>query len=601
MTRRISDRLSVYEGVVNVGILNGADGALLIDCASGAAEASGPASRILFTHAHRDQTTGLEEFPVRPQICVPAEERELFENADQRWAVPENRWRLYNDRPTPPLLTEAIPVDAAFQDGDRVEWGGAQIAAVSTPGHTDGGMSYLVETDAVRAAFTGDLIAGPGQVWDVHSMQKRVSFLPDYHGFLGTQWELAESLRRVLEWRPDILIPSHGQPIENPVEAVELLLNRLNRCYDRYVAASALRHYFPEMFVEFENADDHMPFGETLDVPPFLRHIGTSWIVLSESGEAFVMDCGSPPVVETLDQWIQNGEISDVTGFWITHYHDDHVEAVPQFQRRFNAPTGTVQIVADIVQRPTDWRIPCLSDAQARVDYIPAEGASWRWNEFWMTAYFFPGQTYYHGGLLVEGRGMRLFFTGDSFTPSGMDDYCAANRNLLGEGVGLDRCVALLQKLQPTHLFNCHVENPFRFNDAQLQFMRDVLRERETLFGELVPWDHANYGLDPHWVRCDPYSQSVSREEHATVRVEITNHSSDISETTCQPVLPAAWGVNIPAQTIRTPANAVGSAAFRIPIPADAEAGLAAVPFNIVHRGRNLGPFREAILEIRPA
>ena len=604
---KISKSLSLYKGVVHVGVLNKKENGgetLLIDCAVGAAEAVGSASRVLFTHGHRDQTAGLEEFAVRPKVYVPAAERELFENAAERWTGPEAQYHLYNDRPTPPLLTESMHADGFLEDGDCVEWGGALVWAVPTPGHTDGGMSYLIDADGVRAAFTGDLIYGPGQVWDVHSMQKRFAFFTDYHGFLGTRDELINSLRRVLEWKPDVIIPSHGAPIEDPSAAVDLLERRLERCYDRYIAGSAVRHYFPEVFAEFDGAEGHMPFGETLETPPFLRKVGTTWAVLSESGEAFVMDCGSPRAVKTLEEWMEAGEFSKITGFWITHYHDDHVDAVPEFQRKFDVPTWASPVVADVVKRPRAWRIPCLSEAEARVDHEPADGESWRWNEFWMTSFFFPGQTYYHGGLLVEGRGMRLLFAGDSFTPSGMDDYCAANRNLLGEGVGYDRCLTLIDALQPTHIFNCHVEQPFRFTDAQIQTMRALLREREALFGELTPWDHANYGLDPHWARCDPYAQTVQAGGSAAIRVEITNHSADASMTQIRPLLPSGWRVQdergaVPVEAeIRTPAKSVGAAAFRVSIPADAEAKRTPLPFHIVHRGRDLGAFREAVLDI---
>lgn len=610
--QKISKNLSVYEGVVNVGVLSEKENdgkTLLIDCASGVVEAVGSAERVLFTHGHRDQTAGLDEFAVRPKVYAPAAERAMFENASERWTGPEAQYHLYNDRPTPPLLTESMHVDGFLEDGDCVEWGGALVWAVATPGHTDGGMSYLIDADGVRAAFTGDLIYGPGQVWDVHSMQKRFAFFTDYHGFLGTRDELIGSLRRVLEWKPDVMVPSHGAPIEDSSSAVDLLAERLERCYDRYVAASAVRHYFPEVFGEFDGAEGHMPFGETLETPAFLRKIGTTWAVLSENGEAFVMDCGTPRVVDTFEKWIEAGEISKITGFWITHYHDDHVDGVPEFQRRFDVPTWASPVVADVVKRPRDWRIPCLSEAEARVDHEPADGESWRWNEFWMTSFFFPGQTYYHGGLLVQGRGMRLLFAGDSFTPSGMDDYCAANRNLLGEGVGYDRCLTLMDRLKPTHVFNCHVEQPFRFTSGQLQAMRALLREREALFGELAPWDHANYGLDPHWARCDPYAQTVQAGETAAIRVEITNHSADASTTQIRPLLPSGWRVQdesgaVPvkagglAAEIRTPAKSVGGAAFRLTIPSNADAKRTPIPFHIVHRGRDLGPFREAVLDI---
>jgi len=58
-----------------------------------------------------------------------------------------------------------------------------------------------------------------------------------------------------------------------------------------------------------------------------------------------------------------------------------------------------------------------------------------RWHEFQFTFFDFPGQTLYHDGLLVQHDGAdRPLFAGDSFTPSGIDDYCLQNRDFVGEG-----------------------------------------------------------------------------------------------------------------------------------------------------------------------
>ena len=40
--------------------------------------------------------------------------------------------------------------------------------------------------------------------------------------------------------------------------------------------------------------------------------------------------------------------------------------------------------------------------------------------------------------------------------------------------------------------------------------MLDTLAEREESYTALFPWDHANYGMDEHWVRCYPYEQEVA-------------------------------------------------------------------------------------------
>jgi hypothetical protein len=199
--------------------------------------------------------------------------------------------------------------------------------------------------------------------------------------------------------------------------------------------------------------------------------------------------------------------------------------------------------------------------------------------------------------LLVEGRGVRLFFAGDSFTMAGIDDYCSGNRNLLGDGVGYDRCLALIEQLKPTHIFNCHVNCAFDFTADELRWMRQNLAEREQLYTELIPWDHANYGLDEQWVRCHPYEQDVTQGGTAELRVVFTNHSAEPRQAVCRPILPESWGVNIPAQAATIPPKSDGYLPFSIPIPdlKPDRAKRVIVPIDVTYNGRPLGQFREAV------
>ena len=597
---QLSQHLYVHHGHVNTGILCDGDRALLIDPSGSTLRTTlvelgiTNVAQILFTHHHRDSITG---FPIPDNACVgvPAKEATWFSEVETFWNDPQYRWHLYNYHPHNLMLADPISVTDTYTDGAHFEWGQASLTVLETPGHTDGSVTYLVDVDDKRFAFSGDLIYDEGKLWELYSLQKGQQ-TSDYHGFLGARDELKESLEKVRQASPTALIPTHGVVMNNPDKAMDALLERLTYCYDKYVAISALRHYFPQLFAEFEGHPGHMPIREGKPPPEFLRHFGTTWIIISENGEAFVMDCGSPNIIKQIQQLQADSEISEVTQFWVTHYHDDHVNAIPEFQATFPCETITDRVVAQVITNPIGFRLPCISPAVTRVDRITQDGDSWQWNEFTMTAYYFPGQTYYHGGLLVEGHGVRMFFGGDSFTMAGIDDYCSGNRNLLGEDVGYGKCLRLIQELKPTHIFNCHVDPAFDFTDAEIACMLDTLAEREKCYTALFPWDHANYGMDEHWVLCYPYEQEVAPGRTAQLRVEITNHSYEPRTATAQPILPASWGMEIaPAETTILP-RASGGFGFSIPIPQHCTAlGRIVVPIDITYNGHPLGQFREAI------
>jgi glyoxylase-like metal-dependent hydrolase (beta-lactamase superfamily II) len=602
---RLSEHLAVYRGPINVGIVRDGSKALLIDCGDGRVVPilrtldAAVVEQVLFTHHHRDQACGAQALVDRgARLVVPAQERDHFDKVAAYWANPASRWHLYNQHPHHLMLAEPMPVAGVMTEGQTMTWGPATIRGLATPGHTDGSMSYLVEVDGKRVAFCGDAIYDAGQIWELYSLQKG-TVTSDYHGFLGARPQLVKSLEKLASARPDLLVPSHGRVMGDPHGAIAALVRRLEECYDKYVAISALRHYFPKMFAEYAGRKDHMPIRPGKPVPSCLRHIGTSWILVSKDKAAFVMDCGSPEVVKQLKQLLARGEIRGVEGLWVTHYHDDHVDAIPEFQRAFDCPCITDRHVAEVIADPLAWRLPCISPSKARVDRPTKDGDSWDWHEFRLTAYHLPGQTLYHSGLFVESGDTRMLFVGDSFTMSGIDDYCAHNRNWLGTGVGFDRCIALVEKLRPTHIFNCHVNEAFDFTPEECRFMRANLAERERLYGTLFPWDHANYGMDEPWIRCFPYEQRAKAGGKAAVDVVVTNHSAVANTVACRAVLPRAWRGG-PGQWSRAEVAPKSEKGVRLllPIPGDVAPGRYVIPIDVHYADRDLPQFTEAIVVV---
>jgi glyoxylase-like metal-dependent hydrolase (beta-lactamase superfamily II) len=364
------------------------------------------------------------------------------------------------------------------------------------------------------------------------------------------------------------------------------------------VAISALRHYFPKMFTEYADRKDHMVIRPGKAVPECLRHFGTTWVLVSKDGAALVMDCGSPAVIQKLKDLVAGGEIRAVEGLWVTHYHDDHVDAIPAFQKEFDCPCTTDAHVADVITNPRAWRLPCISPSLARVDRATRDGESWQWHEFKLTAYHFPGQTLYHSGLFVEGQNLRMLFTGDSFTMAGIDDYCTSNRNWLGSGVGFDRCLALIETLKPSHLFNCHVDVAWDFTPEECRFMRDNLAQREKLYGELVPWDHANYGMDEPWVRCFPYEQSAEPGKTVECEVVVTNHSSETREAACRAVVPRGWTAPSEWTKIEVPAKTEGTLRLSLRVAPDAPPGRRVIPVDVRYGPWTLPQYTEAIVVV---
>ncbi len=606
---RLSEHLLIYHGPVQVGVIRDRDRAWLIDCGDeqvaqvlqGAGV--GVIERVLVTHYHRDQHCGAGHLPGTPAISVPREERALVEQPLDYWRDDQNLYRVYRSfRPDHLTPTRPTVVQSELVPGQILQFGPARIAVLNTPGHTDGSLSFLVDVDGQRVLFCGDLMAGEGQLWDLYSLQKGFeqggAQVGGYHGFLGDRWQLAESLKSVRHCEPGMIVPSHGPPIAHPGPAIESLEARLDSCYENYVSISALRHYFPKLFTAYDGRPGQMPLRAGTEPPPCLRHFGTTWMLVSRTGAAWVMDVGSQAIVQRIEKMLAEGEIRSVDGLWVTHYHFDHTDGIPLFQQQFDCPCVTDQRLADVLVQPAAWRLPCLAAEPIRVDRKMADGQSWQWQEFKLTSYYYPGQTLYHAAMLVEQGDLRMLFVGDSHTPGGLDDYCAHNRNLLGRGVGFQYCLDLLEKLQPTHLFNCHVDDAFTFTADEIATMRKQLDARERMINELAPWPHANFATDPCWVRIAPYRQVLKPAQIARCEAVITNHAPAALDFACRAQWPSEAGQGTAWSSGQAPAKTELRLPLTFTVPANTPVGRVVVPIDVQIGQWRLNQFTECIIDV---
>ena len=221
------------------------------------------------------------------------------------------------------------------------------------------------------------------------------------------------------------------------------------------------------------------------------------------------------------------GRLRTVEGIWITHYHDDHTDYISDVSREFNSPVYFTDRMSEVMGNPGGFRLPCLTTKGVPTSGAKRDGEKLDWHEWKFTFWHFPGQTLYHGGLVAEREDRQTYlFTGDSFTPSGMDDYCMQNRVILRQGEGYEFCLRRIASLPPnTWLLNQHVEPMFRYTGAQVKRMQAELSERSAALAQLSPWPDINYMVDESWARVFPYGSQISAGETVELQLRITNHA----------------------------------------------------------------------------
>ncbi|RJP32139.1 MAG: MBL fold metallo-hydrolase [Candidatus Omnitrophota bacterium] len=553
-TQTVTPHLTVIAGPINGALLqkNGKILAVYGDPRDPAINAD----MVLFTHYRRDVAwAGVKLARNGAQAVVPKNEESFFSGVSQFWS--EFSVKRFHDyyQQTTKILTQPIPITKTVEDGETWMWEGIPIHVLATPGYTRDAVTYILDIDEKKIAFTGDLIYGDGKILDWYSLQDAIpeAKIGGYHGYAARTAQLIDSLKKVAEQNPDLLIPARGPIIRNVQQSIARLIDRLQKAYENYLSIDALRWYFKDEHIQ-KKAErvlgpstriNWMSFAETVNenLPPWIIPITNSRLILAQDGSGFLVDCGGKRIIDELIKMRIEGTLQSLDGLFITHYHDDHTDQVMPLVQEFNCPVYTIRELQDVLENPAAYRLPCLTQNPIPDLKIMEEGALFKWKEFKLTFSYHPGQTILHGALLVEKENSEsIFFIGDSFTPSGIDDYCLQNRNLLHPNHGYFYCLNALRKMEPNYLLiNQHVDPTFRFSRDQIDHMINVLNRRIELLRDLFPFDDPNYGLDEGWARFYPYWQTVKAGESFDLTLRIFNHSP--CERTFQTALnfPEGW------------------------------------------------------------
>ncbi|HEV7216867.1 MAG TPA: MBL fold metallo-hydrolase, partial [Chloroflexota bacterium] len=365
-----------------------------------------------------------------------------------------------------------------------------------------------------------------------------------------------------------------------------------------YYRTSAMRYYFGQWTARQMGTAPQMLPGQLATPPTWYRVIrGTTRAIVAPSGRALLFDSAAPAVAEHVAGLIAGGAITGVDAVWISHYHDDHVGGIAALIAQTGCAVWAHRGLVDILEHPDAYCMPGLDSTVIHVDRILEEGERFTWEGFTLSAYDFPGQTIYHSALFIEYAGTTLLIAGDSFTPGGLDDYCAHNRNLLGAGRGYERCLDVLEQLQPDLLVNMHVVPPFVLPATFLAEARTALHERQRLLERLLPWEHPNFGLDPGWARAYPYRQTLAAESRGEITLQFSNYADSALHVGSVWTVPAGWTVRQPAAGQIAPATD-GTLVAGFVVPPDTPAGRYILTADVSVNGRTLGAWVEALVDI---
>lgn len=556
---QLAEDLYVLRDTCNVYVIRDGTDAVLIDFGSGAvldrlAELGvDRVTDILMTHHHRDQAQGLARAEAAGiRVWVPPVEYDLFAAVDEHWRTRQldNDYNLREDRFS--LFSSIEPAGVVAEYRSRA-YGGVTAYALPTPGHTVGSVTYLVERGGRRLAFSGDLIYAPGRVWSLAALQWT------YSGDEGLAATIL-SCRELADAEPDLLLPAHGKPIDEPRTALDRLVERLaevetmRRCGDRW---------------DLDARRDE-PWEPV--TPHLLRNrssFATTYALLSESGSALFFDFGYDmttglpagadraarrPLLSSLRALRRDYGVDRVEVAVPTHYHDDHVAGFNLLREVEGARVWSAEGVAPVLRRPKAYDLPCLWYDPIPVEREVPAGRPIRWREYELTMYDLPGHTLYATAIAVRVDGHRVVVSGDQQDGGWRP---GERRELLNyqyrNGFRYDdfvRSAELYQRLAPELMVSGHWA-PRWVEDGYLDMLADEGRRIADLHRQLLPLEEVDFGRFGSAARIAPYRCEVAAGSRFTLTVTVGNPLPAGDEVRVALVVPEGFEVDEPVRRFR--------------------------------------------------
>jgi glyoxylase-like metal-dependent hydrolase (beta-lactamase superfamily II) len=593
-TAEVAPRVTCVRDTCNVYVLRAGAEAILIDFGDGdVLDRLGElgverVTDVLVTHHHRDQVGGLRRaVDAGIRVWVPPLEEQLIAGVGAHWRGRRtmNDYDLREDRFS---LVESVPVTGTVPEYRTQRFGAFDVYTLPTPGHTVGSVTYLVEVEGRNLAFSGDLVYGDGKVWSLAATQ---------WSYGGTEGQVSTivSLCTLADRAPDLVLPSHGEPIEEPAVALDTTLERLQelvnmRRLDPWDVRPMVRRPWEPV------------------TPHFLRNrasFANNYALVSATGDALLFDVGYDvatgltPTTERgarrqllfpLEALRRDHGVGRIEAMIPTHYHDDHVAGLELVREIEAAEVWAPSNVAPIISDPARYDLPCLWYEPIAVDRELALGETFTWHEYELRVHPMPGHTLFAAAIELEVDGTRILVIGDQHSNErgrALLNYQYKNRFHTHDYV---RSAELIRAVGPDLIVSGHWL-PQPVTDELLDQLAADGRRLDELHRELLPEDGP--GTEGVVARIEPYRVRLEAGAPVVLEVAVWNPFDSDETADVRLVVPRGWTAP-PAQQVDVEGR--GEARLRFELAAPPGEGVVAADVTI--GDRRFGQQAEALIGI---
>ena len=603
--RKLTDNLFVFEDTCNVYVLRDGSSCSLIDFGSGKILDHLPElgvskiDWILHTHHHRDQCQGdLRAIERKIPIAVPQHERHLFEDAENFW---RNRrvFHLYYVRNDFNTLTENVAVARSLSDYGTFRWGKIDFFILPTPGHTLGSITLIATIDGKRVAFSGDLMLAPGKVLNLYDMQV------NYGGFEGVDLG-TYAMKYLLEQKPELLCPSHGEPMHDPAAAITETQRRLLDFY-RFETGR------PDL--------ENLPFAVSPHLVASFQTTSSFYALVSNSGKTMFIDYGSASgahfgnferatptdgrirfVEHTIDELRKSYGMKSIDVAMPSHMHDDHMNGFPYLIQHHGTKVWCLENMVEIFENPRGYNLGCTLGEPFKVARSFRPGERFKWEEFEFEMTHSPGHTEYQMALYVTVDGKKVAFTGDALFPYPDRTNILRHNIIFRNHVENDSHLKSIRNMidhEPDLLCPGHGK-PYPVNKELLLATEQQLRKQQQFFFDLLPEGEVDFGLDPSWLKIYPYQAIVKPGNTETLRIMAQNYHASPMKLEVALAAPAEWRIEPDVLKFDVPGKSKAAREVRVTIPRawKPRSPRFAIAADVMRNGKYLGQITEAVIEL---
>lgn len=609
-------KVFVHQDTCNVYMLREGDAAILFNLGDGTVvdrlkELGVAIEWVVFTDHHREQCQGIDRIDrAKTKIAAPKEEQAMFETP-----MSFRKWRpTLGDAHTvhgasyvrPPHAP--IKVDRLLADGEVFTWRGHEITCVTTPGHSPGGMTYVLRDKRQACAFSGGLIHDGARMSNWYDTEW------DY-GFGKGLDALIESVDRLIKLDLSWAFPSQGPPIANVQQQLKTYHQKLVDFRPDY-----LRGYPVKNLTQRAKPDSHVkptPIPQIVQVTPHLYKFsdllaGKNFaIIIADSGRGLLLDCGIFP--ETLlhelirDMQTHLG-LKGIDALWINHMHGDHFTLGSVLKKRYGVKIWTLDRIVDKVENPLYYDYCALITSYnpeyegLKVDRPLRDGEVVEWEGLKLHVDWMPGQTEFGNCLWLELDGKRIAFTGDNLfgdpsdpAQNGHEAVVARNSAIFEEGYLLGS--RYLRDLKPDIVMGAHnvlMPDPAAFLDRYHEWSKRII----SRYKELLPDPDYEYQFDPFWVSAYPYRVDLTHPQEVTITVRNFRDAPQRHHIRLR--LPE--GVTAEPAVLEGSVEAKSRKAFKVKLAADSartSSGVQMIPMDITLDGKRYGERFDFLIQAR--